>query len=123
MWCDKKCGAKGKTPSFNGVFAVFTPHIIWRMKVGTGRSSAKLCRYVQILIPFRSGAMHLLRSGVDINTIRIWLGHVSLQTTHLYAESDLKMKAKALARCEAPLLQTGHKRTAQKGVMGFLKTL
>ena len=68
-------------------------------------------------------AMHLLRSGVDINTIRIWLGHVSLQTTHLYAESDLKMKAKALARCEAPLLQTGHKRTAQKGVMGFLKTL
>jgi site-specific recombinase XerD len=68
-------------------------------------------------------AMHLLRSGVDINTIRIWLGHVSLKTTHLYAESDLKMKAKALARCEAPLLQTGHKRTAQKGVMGFLKTL
>lgn len=68
-------------------------------------------------------AMHLLRSGVDINTIRIWLGHVSLQTTHLYAESDLKMKAKALARCEAPLLQTGHKRTAQKGVMGFLRTL
>jgi site-specific recombinase XerD len=68
-------------------------------------------------------AMHLLHSGVDINTIRIWLGHVSLQTTHLYAESDLKMKAKALARCEAPLLQTGHKRTAQKGVMGFLKTL
>jgi integrase/recombinase XerD len=53
--------------------------------------------------------MHLLRSGVDINTIRIWLGHVSLQTTHLYAESDLKMKTKALARCEAPLLQTGHK--------------
>lgn len=33
--------------------------------------------------------MHLLRSGVDINTIRIWLGHVSLQTTNLYAESDL----------------------------------
>src|SRR5450631_2282994 len=56
MWCDKKCGAKGKTPSFNGAFAVFTPHIIWRMKVGTGRSSAKLCRYVQVLIPFRSGA-------------------------------------------------------------------
>jgi hypothetical protein len=30
MWCDKKCSAKGKTPSFNGVFTVFTPHIIWR---------------------------------------------------------------------------------------------
>jgi len=68
-------------------------------------------------------AMGLLRSGVDINTIRIWLGHVSLQTTHVYAESDLKMKAEALACCEAPLLQPGKNRTAQKGLMGFLRTV
>lgn len=47
-------------------------------------------------------AVHLLRSGVDINTIRSWLGHVSLNTTHTYAEVDLEMKAKALARCEIP---------------------
>ena len=47
---------RAKTPSCIAVFAVITPHIIWRMKVGTGRSSAKLRRYVQILIPFRSGA-------------------------------------------------------------------
>jgi site-specific recombinase XerD len=68
-----------------------------------------------------STAMALLRSGVDINTIRVWLGHVSLQTTHIYAESDLKMKAKALARCEAPLLEPGKNRIAQKGLMGFLR--
>lgn len=42
-------------------------------------------------------AVHLLRAGVDINTIRAWLGHVSLDTTHIYAEVDLEMKAKALA--------------------------
>lgn len=47
-------------------------------------------------------AVHLLRSGVDINTIRAWLGHVSLDTTHIYAEVDLEMKAKALAQCEVP---------------------
>jgi len=47
-------------------------------------------------------AVHLLRSGVDINTIRAWLGHVSLDTTHTYAEVDLEMKAKALAQCEIP---------------------
>ena len=41
--------------------------------------------------------MVLLRSNVDINTIRIWLGHVSLKTTNLYAECDLEMKAHALA--------------------------
>ena len=44
-------------------------------------------------------ATHLLRAGVDINTIRAWLGHVSLNTTNIYAEVDLEMKAKALA-CE-----------------------
>jgi integrase/recombinase XerD len=37
---------------------------------------------------------------VDINTIRVWLGHVSIDTTNIYAEMDLEMKAKALARCE-----------------------
>ena len=46
-------------------------------------------------------ATHLLRAGVDINTIRAWLGHVSIDTTNIYAESDLEMKAKALAMCEA----------------------
>ena len=45
-------------------------------------------------------ATHLLRAGVDINTIRAWLGHVSLTTTNVYAEVDLEMKAKALANCE-----------------------
>jgi integrase/recombinase XerD len=42
-------------------------------------------------------ATHLLRSGVDINTVRAWLGHVSLDTTNVYAEIDLETKARALA--------------------------
>jgi integrase len=46
-----------------------------------------------------STACHLLRGGVDINTIRDWLGHVSLETTNRYAKVDLEMKAKALATC------------------------
>jgi len=32
-----------------------------------------------------STAVHLLRAGVDINTIRAWLGHVSIDTTNIYA--------------------------------------
>ena len=47
-----------------------------------------------------STACHLLRAGVDINTIRGWLGHVSLDTTNVYAEIDLEMKAAALAKCD-----------------------
>ena len=44
-------------------------------------------------------AMHLLQSGVEINVIRSWLGHVSLVTTNRYVEIDLAMKAKALETC------------------------
>jgi integrase/recombinase XerD len=68
-------------------------------------------------------ATHLLRAGVDINTIRAWLGHVSLTTTNIYAEVDLEMKAQALARCE---IKTGpsHKPWRQDaGLMEFLRTL
>jgi site-specific recombinase XerD len=45
-------------------------------------------------------ATHLLRSGVDINTIRAWLGHVSIDTTNVYAEVDLETKARMLASCQ-----------------------
>jgi site-specific recombinase XerD len=44
-------------------------------------------------------AVALLRAGVDMNTIRAWLGHVSLETTNRYAQVDLAMKAKALETC------------------------
>jgi len=45
-------------------------------------------------------ATHLLRAGVDINTIRAWLGHVSVDAANIYTETDLAMKAKALAACD-----------------------
>lgn len=70
-------------------------------------------------------AVHLLRSGVDINTIRAWLGHVSLDTTHIYAEVDLEMKAKALAQCEVPALSSDNAEhwSNNPKLMTFLKSL
>lgn len=47
-------------------------------------------------------AVHLLESGVDINVIRAWLGHVSLTSTHRYAEIPARLKEAALQLCEAP---------------------
>lgn len=49
-----------------------------------------------------AAAVHLLESGVEINVIRAWLGHVSLETTNRYAEITLRMKAQALEACEPP---------------------
>jgi site-specific recombinase XerD len=45
-------------------------------------------------------AMHMLRSGVEFNAIRSWLGHASEETTHEYAEIDLEMKRKTLQSVE-----------------------
>lgn len=69
-------------------------------------------------------AMHLLRAGVDLNTIRAWLGHVSLNTTHVYAEADLEMKAKALARCEiSDPTRVGRAWRDDRSLMAFLRSL
>ena len=69
-------------------------------------------------------ATHLLRAGVDINTIRGWLGHVSLSTTNIYAEIDLEMKAKALAKCEVEVGTGSDKHWRdQPSLMEFLRTL
>jgi len=47
-----------------------------------------------------STASHLINSGVDIGTVRAWLGHASLDTTKVYAEIDFEGNARALANCE-----------------------
>ena len=47
-------------------------------------------------------AMHLLQSGVDLNTIRCWLGHVDLTTTNRYVEADLEAKRQALGEVNSP---------------------
>ena len=48
------------------------------------------------------GGYHFFTSSdVDPNTIRTWLGHVHLDTTNIYAEIDLQIKAEAIKLCDA----------------------
>ncbi len=49
-----------------------------------------------------TAAVHLLEAGVEVNVIRGWLGHVSLDTTNRYAEINLRMKEAALQACQPP---------------------
>jgi site-specific recombinase XerC len=67
-------------------------------------------------------ATHLLRAGVDINTTRAWLGHVSIATTSIYAEVDLLAKEKALANCEGDR-KLARAWTSDAGLMAFLRSL
>ncbi|MET3114610.1 integrase/recombinase XerD [Pedobacter sp. CG_S7] len=45
-----------------------------------------------------SKAMHLLQAGVNLIYIRDILGHVSIQTTEIYARADSKQKREALEK-------------------------
>jgi site-specific recombinase XerD len=68
-------------------------------------------------------ACHLVLASVDINTIRAWLGHVSISTTNIYAEIDLTLKANAVALCEVGQQRPGRSWKEDKDLMAFLKSL
>jgi site-specific recombinase XerD len=69
-----------------------------------------------------TNALHLLRAGVDISVIALWLGHESPATTHYYVEADLSMKEHALAKLHEPPAKIQRYR-APDSLIGFLKSL
>jgi len=65
--------------------------------------------------------MHLLQSGVDITVIAIWLGHESIETTHIYVTADMAMKEQALQEMRPP--NTKNMRFQPKGsLLEFLES-
>ena len=69
-----------------------------------------------------TAAMGLLHAGVDVSVIALWLGHESIETTHIYLEADLQMREKALAKTE-PLTGSFKKFKPDDVLMNFLKSL
>lgn len=65
---------------------------------------------------------HLLQSGVNISVIALWLGHESIETTHIYVEADLETKQRALNKLE-PLGANARRFKAKDQVLAFLSTL
>jgi integrase/recombinase XerD len=43
-----------------------------------------------------STAMHLFQAGVDMAAIALWLGHESIETTHICIEADLATKERSI---------------------------
>lgn len=52
-------------------------------------------------------AVNLLRAGVDIATIALWLGHADIRATQAYLHADLSMKERALSRTTPPNVAPG----------------
>jgi integrase/recombinase XerD len=67
-------------------------------------------------------AMHLLEAGVDISTIAIWLGHESIETTHKYLVADIRLKEKALAKVNEPIV-TEFRYRPSEDILNFLDSL
>ena len=67
-------------------------------------------------------AMHLLQAGVDMATIALWLGHESIDTTHMYLQADLAMKEKALEKLE-PIEGAWKRFHADDPLLAFLAAL
>jgi len=69
-----------------------------------------------------TAAMELLRSGVDLAVIALWLGHESVKTTQMYLHADLKLKERALARTSPSPTTPARYRPGDK-LMAFLEGL
>jgi len=102
-----------------GIYGLITKHAAEAAKKCTSLRKKNVTPHVIR----HTTATHLLQSGVDINTIRAWLGHVSVNTTNVYAEVSMKAKSEALDCCEV------HSSVKQKcwkenpDVMAFLNGL
>ncbi len=68
-------------------------------------------------------AMHLLQAGNDLNVVRLWLGHASLNTTHMYAEINMEMKKEILSKAQPPKLKQKVKKWRRPKILEWLDDL
>lgn len=88
--------ASGKPLTRSGIYKRVRKHAAGIENGDTVRQQRRITPHV-----FRhSTAVHLLEAGVEVNVIRGWLGHASLDTTNRYAEITARMKEDALKLCE-----------------------
>lgn len=69
-----------------------------------------------------TAAMDLLRRGVDLSVIALWLGHESSETTQAYLHADMGIKEKALAHATDDGAMPGRYR-APDALLAFLERL
>ena len=67
-------------------------------------------------------AVWVLRAGVDIATIALWLGHSDIRATQIYLHADLAIKERALLRTTPPNIAPGRYRPPDP-LLAFLEAL
>jgi site-specific recombinase XerD len=105
---DQRPGSPSDRPVFTGAtdaaltrFGIYKIIRRYTKQLGKKRSDGQL-RPISPHVWRHSTAVHLLEAGVEVNVIRAWLGHASLETTNRYAEITLRTKQAALEKCKLP---------------------
>ncbi len=69
-----------------------------------------------------TAAVQLLEAGNDRSVIALWLGHESVETTQIYLDADLAIKARALEKTAPPNTKPGRFRPTDQ-ILAFLESL
>jgi site-specific recombinase XerD len=93
-------GARDAALTRFGIYKIIRRYTTQVVKKGSDGRSRRVSPHVWR----HTTAVHLLEAGVEVNVIRAWLGHASLETTNRYAEITLRTKQAALEKCTVPCI-------------------
>jgi len=112
-------GPRGEALSRDAVRRLVERHVTQTAKCCPSLATKKVTAHTLR----HSCAMNLLRHGVDIATIALWLGHEDIRTTYsVYLHADLALKEQALARTAPPHTPAGRYRPPDT-LLAFLSAL
>jgi site-specific recombinase XerD len=89
--------ARNQRPSRSGIRYILQKYLV--------RARSNLPSLNRTLSPHtlrHAKGMHLLQSGISLDMIRDFLGHVDVKTTQIYARANLEMKRQALEKTTEP---------------------
>lgn len=110
--------ARGSRLSADGVQYLVAKHVATATKACP--SFAR--KHVTPHVLRHTTAMDLLQAGVDRSVIAMWLGHESLETTQIYLDADLALKARVMDKVAPPHVRARRYRPDDE-LMAFLSGL
>jgi len=109
---------QGHALSVDAVQWLLAKHV----KTAAGECSTLHAKSVSPHVLRHTCAVNLLRAGVDIATIALWLGHADIRATQIYLHADLAIKEAALARTTPTNIAPGRYRPPDP-LLAFLEAL
>jgi site-specific recombinase XerD len=110
--------AKGSPLTRFGIRHILRKHVAQAQ----GACASLLEKHVSPHTIRHTTAMHLLRSGNEVNMVSYWLGHADINTTHVYVEIDMEMKRKMLEKASSPAVSPASP-WRQPGILEWLDRL